>query len=292
MRVLIAGANGQLGRDCQTVLGASHDLCALDLPELDIARADSVRAWFERVRPEAVINCAAYTRVDDAEQQRDLAFTVNAQGPATLAAACREHGAHLVQISTDYVFDGLKPRPQVYTEDDVPCPLSVYGRSKLDGEAPVLALAEHGAVLRTAWLYGRNGHNFLRTMLRLASRRPAQPIRVVSDQFGSPTWSGRLARQIARLLEDFQPGLYHATAHGSCTWHDLAVRFLAGMGVPHTVVPITTADYPTPARRPANAVLENHNLKTRGLDVMVPWEMDVDAFADSVRTAWIQELQS
>lgn len=292
MRVLIAGANGQLGRDCQTVLGAVHDLCSLDLPELDIANADSVRAWFTRVNPEAVINCAAYTRVDDAEQQREMAFTVNAQGPATLAAACRVHGARLIHISTDYVFDGRKPRPQVYAEDDTPCPLSVYGRTKLDGEAPVLALAEHGAVLRTAWLYGRTGQNFPRTMLRLALRRPAQPIRVVNDQYGSPTWSGRLARQIARLLEDFQPGLYHATAQGACTWYELAVRFLTAMEVPHTVTSITTTDYPTPAQRPANAVLENHNLKARGLNVMVPWQIDIDAFADSVRSTWIQELQS
>jgi dTDP-4-dehydrorhamnose reductase len=288
MHVLIAGANGQLGRDCQTVLGAFHDLCALDLPELDIADPSSVRRWFEAFRPEAVVNCAAYTRVDDAERESERAFAVNATGPAVLAQACAAAGARLLHVSTDYVFDGARPPPAVYVEDDAPNPLSVYGRSKLAGETPVLALPG-GAVLRTAWLYGQTGQNFLRTMLRLARRTPPRPLRVVNDQFGSPTWSGRLARQIARLLEDFRPGLYHASAEGSTNWYELAARFLGNLGVPHAIEPIGTADYPTPARRPANAVLENRNLKARGLNVMIDWRVDLDAFAATAGADWLEE---
>ncbi|MDD5706115.1 MAG: dTDP-4-dehydrorhamnose reductase [Kiritimatiellae bacterium] len=289
MNILIVGANGQLGRDCQTALPPAHEIFCLDLPELDIADAAQVSAWVQRIQPDCLVNCAAYTRVDDAESHADLCRAVNAEGPRNLAAACRQHRIPMIHISTDYVFDGALPPGGAYTEDSPTNPLGVYGRTKLEGEAPVLAL-EQGAVLRTAWLYGAQGANFLRTMLRLALRQPPQPIRVVNDQTGSPTWSGRLARQIARLLEDFRPGLYHATAHGSCTWYQLAQRFLARLQVPHELVPIATPEYPTPARRPANSVLENRNLQKAGLDVMIPWEADVDAFADAVRTAWMREL--
>lgn len=292
MTILISGANGQLGRDCRTVLGAGHTLCCLDLPELDITQRESIEAWLERARPDAVINCAAYTRVDDAEKQAALCQAVNANGPALLAESCGARGIKLLHISTDYVFDGAKPRGAVYTEDDAPCPLGVYGASKLAGEGPVLALSELGAVLRTAWLYGAHGANFPRTMLRLALRTPPQPLRVVNDQTGSPTWSGRLARQIARLLEDFRPGLYHATAEGSCTWFEFAARFLERIDVPHTLLPIATADYPTAARRPQHAVLENRNLKAAGLNVMIDWQRDVDSFAATVREPWLREMKA
>ncbi len=290
MKVLIVGANGQLGRDCQVALGANHSLTCLDLPEIDIADAASVDGWIARLGPDAVVNCAAYTRVDDAETHAGLCRRINADGPANLARACAGLDARLVHISTDYVFDGTRPAGEVYTEDDPPRPASVYGRTKLDGERPVLAYPR-GAVLRTAWLYGASGPNFLLTMLRLALRQPPQPIRVVNDQVGTPTWSGRLARQIARLLEDYRPGLYHATSQGQCTWFDLAKRFLAAMDVPHTLIPITTAEYPTPARRPANSVLDNRNLRLAGLDVMIPWEEDLDAFVALNRDAWIRRMQ-
>lgn len=291
MKILITGCNGQLGRDCQTALGAWHSLACLDLPDIDIASPDSIRAAMARFAPEVVVNCAAYTRVDDAEKHPELCHRVNALGPAHLAQACAERQARLIHISTDYVFDGLRAPGEVYTEDDPPRPLGVYGETKLAGERPVLAYAR-GTVLRTAWLYGATGPNFLLTMLRLAQRRPPQAIRVVNDQHGTPTWSGRLARQIARLLEVDAPGLYHATSQGACTWYELARRFLEAMGCAAEVVPITTAEYPTPARRPANAVLENRNLKRAGLDVMIPWEEDLDAFVAQNRESWLRRVQS
>ena len=318
MRILVVGANGQLGRDCiqlfSSVQGSadrggtrlSRPSCGpvlrplsgsapceavlgLDLPDIDITDPASVAAAFAAFRPNAVVNCAAYTRVDDAESHEGLCSRINADGPANLAAACDAAGAILVHVSTDYVFDGAKPLGQAYVEDDPPAPASAYGRTKLAGEAPVLAYAK-GAVLRTAWLYGATGANFLRTMLRLSLRRPPAPIRVVDDQHGSPTWSGSLARQIGRLLGDFHPGLYHATSQGSCTWYGLTRRFFSAAGIDHEVVPIATADYPTPARRPANSVLENRNLKRLGLDAMPPWEEDVDAFARAVVPAWTREI--
>ena len=290
MKILITGCNGQLGRDCQTALGAWHSLACLDLPDIDIASPGSLRAAMARFAPEAVVNCAAYTRVDDAEKHPELCHRVNALGPAHLAQACAERGARLIHISTDYVFDGARPLGEVYIEDDLPRPLGVYGETKLAGERPVLAYAR-GTVLRTAWLYGATGPNFLLTLLRLAQRRPPQAIRVVNDQHGTPTWSGRLARQIARLLEVDAPGLYHATSQGACTWFELARRFLEAMGCAAEVVPITTAEYPTPARRPANAVLENRNLKRAGLDVMIPWEEDLDAFVALNRESWLRRVQ-
>lgn len=289
MKILVTGSNGQLGRDCQVVLGAAHSLCCVDLPDIDIADGGSVRAWFDRFHPDCVVNCAAYTRVDAAESDAALCARVNALGPAVLADACRSAGAAMVHISTDYVFDGAKPIPQPYVEGDRTNPQNVYGRTKLEGEAPVLALPR-GAVLRTAWLYGASGANFPRAMLRLAMRPPGTPFRVVADQFGSPTWSGRLARQIARLLEDFHPGLYHATSQGYCSWHDFACRFLRAAGVRRMPDPIPASEYPTPARRPANSILDNAALRSRGLDVMVPWEADVDAFAAEVAQSWKKEI--
>ncbi len=291
MKILVTGANGQLGRDCQAVLGAVHQLCCVDLPDIDITDATSVWNWFDRFQPDCVVNCAAYTRVDDAESHADLCEKVNARGPAVLADACRKAGAKMVHISTDYVFDGSKPVPESYVETDQTNPQSVYGRTKLAGEAPVLALP-NGAVLRTAWLYGASGNNFPRTMLKLAMRPPEMPFRVVADQYGSPTWSGRLARQIARLLEDFHPGLYHATSHGHCTWHDFACRFLRAAGMKRMPDPIPTSAYPTPAHRPANSILDNAALRARGLDVMLPWEEDVDAFAAIVAPTWKEEIKN
>ena len=291
MKLLIIGARGQLGRDCQTALGADHELTCLDLPEIDITSIDAVRRWMRRMTPDAVVNCAAYTRVDEAERQPDLCHRVNADGPANLAACCTEHHALLIHISTDYVFDGRLPPGRAYTEDDRPNPLGVYGRTKLAGERPVLD-CPLGAVLRTAWLYGAAGPNFPLTMLRLARREPRQPLRVVDDQWGTPTWSGRLARQIGRLLEDFQPGLYHATSQGACTWHAFATRVLACMEIPAEIIPIPTSAYPTPAPRPANSVLENRNLARAGLEVMIPWEADLEAFAALYRDEWLRRVQS
>jgi dTDP-4-dehydrorhamnose reductase len=209
-----------------------------------------------------------------------------------LAGWANRNGACLVHLSTDYVFDGCRPPPLPYLETDVPNPQSYYGVSKLAGEQAVQSSGARHAILRTAWLYGLHGANFLKTMLRLALRAPEQPIRVVNDQHGSATWSGRLALQIARVIESGAEGLFHASAEGHSTWFELAGLFLRAMRVPHKLAPITTAEYPTAARRPANSILENARLKEAKINRMEPWDADVLAFADRFRERLLAEARA
>jgi dTDP-4-dehydrorhamnose reductase len=289
MKVLICGARGQLGSDCANVLAAAHRIVVTDLDELDITDAAAVERFVGRQRPEVVVNCAAYTRVDDCESQVDLADRINHRGPAHLAAAADATGASLIHVSTDYVFDGTKPLPSAYNENDLPHPLSAYGRTKLAGETAVAGATDNVVILRTAWLYGIGGPNFLKTMLRLALGDPEREIRVVNDQHGSPTWSYRLATQIAALIGTPLRGVCHATATGSGTWYDLASLFLKEMQVPHRLAPCTTAQYPTPARRPQNSILENRRLKAAGLHCMSDWREDLVQFVARYRKQLLAE---
>ncbi|MCX7007347.1 MAG: NAD(P)-dependent oxidoreductase [Kiritimatiellaeota bacterium] len=270
MKILITGARGQLGRDCQAILGAAHDLVATDLPELDASDAAQVRDIAAAMRPDVILNCAAFTRVDDCEKQRDLAFRANEEVPRLLAAAARVLGAHLVHISTDYVFDGERPIPQPYRESDVTRPLSVYGMSKLAGENVVRASGARFAILRTAWLYGRHGGNFPKTMLRLALAQPAQERKVIAEQYGSPTWSWE----------------------GHTTWFGFASAFISAMGVPHKLAPCGVADFPLPARRPVNSILENSRLKAAKLNVMKPWDADLAEFVARYRDELLEEVRA
>jgi len=284
--VLILGANGQLGMDCRALLG--ERALGLGRPGIDLADAVETRRVLDRYRPAVVVNCAAYTGVDACETD-PACWPVNAEGPATLAAWAAENGAFLVHISTDYVFSGDKPPGQCWVETDVPSPRSVYGRTKLAGEQAVLASGAQAAILRTAWLYGAHGHNFLKTMLRRALHHPERTLRVVNDQFGSPTWSRTLARQIAAVIDARACGLFHATAEGACSWYDLALRFLTRMELPFRLQPCSTAEYPTAARRPANSVLENAALKWDGLNRFPSWEEDLDRFVDTCRAPLLKE---
>jgi dTDP-4-dehydrorhamnose reductase len=291
MKILITGANGQLGRDCQEMLRPQHTVVATDLPEFDVTDAGQVHHQIETQRPDVVLNCAAFTRVDDCETQKDLAFRANAAAPGFLAQAARAANARLIHISTDYVFDGARPPPQPYTEDDATRPVSVYGASKLAGEEAVRASGARWAILRTAWLYGRHGGNFPKTMLRLALRRPERELRVINEQWGSPTWSRRLAEQIRVVIEADATGLFHATAEGHTTWFDFAAAFLHAMNVPQRLVPCRTVDYPTPARRPGNSILENGRLKAAGWNVMRPWDADVAEFVARHRGELLEEAR-
>lgn len=281
MHILVLGANGQLGHDCLALFSAQHAVTGRDLPEVDITSPASLEATLDAVRPDAVVNCAAYTAVDRAEAESEPCHRVNALAPGLIGKACAARRVKVVHISTDYVFDGTRTPPEAYVETDVPNPQSVYGRTKREGEVALLDSGAEAAILRTAWLYGAKGHNFLKTMLRLAVTRPGVPLRVVDDQWGSPTGSWRLAGQILRVLEAprFPGGILHATAEGHTTWFRLASAFLRLMDVPHRIEPCATSEYPTPARRPACAILENAVLKHLGLNAMVDWEQDVAEFA-------------
>ena len=287
MKVYITGCRGQLGFDLLDVLKGKHELAGGDLPELDIADPALLLPALDAFRPEVIINAAAFTKVDACETERTAAMRANAEGPRLLAQYAEQHGAFLVHVSTDYVLDGQRPVPQPYVETDPASPMSYYGVTKLEGEKAVAAATARFAILRTAWLYGIHGHNFLKTMLRLSLQ--GKPLKVVNDQHGSPTWSWRLARQIDKVIDHGARGVYHATAEGHCTWFELARHFLERMGVPYKLSPCGTEEYPLPARRPANSILENAALKKAGLNVMAPWAEDVDEFVRLHRDRLLDE---
>lgn len=278
MKILLTGGNGQLGQDCRSVLASRHEVASIDIEDVDIADPAGVEAEISRYQPEVIVNCAAFTRVDACETEKEAAVRVNADGPANLAASARRHSIRLVHISTDYVFDGKKPVPQAYTETDAVCPLSCYGRTKLAGEQSIAENTTDSIILRTAWLYGIHGQNFLSAVLKKVRRSPEQAVKVVNDQYGSPTWSRRLALQIKTLIEAEKQGIFHASSEGFCTWYELARYFLDQLGVGHRVVPCTTEEYPTPAVRPKNSILENRRLKQEGINVMVHWQADIDEY--------------
>lgn len=290
MKIVITGGKGQLGHDCASVMGDEHRVSAFSSRELNIADPAQVANRLGATKPDVVINCAAYTAVDLCESEQEKCWEVNAKGPEILAHECKNIDAKLIHISTDYVFDGTKPVPRPYDETDPVGPVSQYGKSKLAGEDNIRKINDKHLIIRTAWLYGINGKNFLKTMLRLASADPNRTLRVVNDQFGSLTWTYGLALQIHRLLDSDLTGTIHATAEGHSTWYEAAVTFLTLMEVPHKIEPCTTADYPTPALRPANSILENQRLKENGLNIMKPWTEDVREFAVRHREQLLAEL--
>ena len=292
MKLLLTGATGQLGHDCRLVLEEKHEVAAFSSRELDITDETAVRAVLRKEKPDWIINCAAYTKVDRCETERDLAKRVNAMAPALLADRAAHAGSRLLHISTDYVFAGDRKPPAPYTETDAVGPISWYGATKLKGEQAALAAHPDNIVLRTAWVYGIHGHNFLKTMLKLALADPAREIRVVNDQYGSLTWSFRLAKQIENLVQDgAAQGLYHATADGHATWFEVAETFLTLMEAPHVISPCATADYPTPARRPQNSILANKRLTREQRCVMRPWQEDLEKFAATFRDRLLAECR-
>ena len=289
--MLVVGSNGQLGSDCMSVLGKAGAVQGTDVPEIDISDNLQSADVLNRLRPEIIVNCAAYTAVDACESD-PACWKINADGPRFLAQWALENGAFLVHVSTDYVFDGEKPLFSAYTEADEPSPVSEYGKSKLAGEQAVLESGADAAILRTAWLYGANGKNFLKTMLRMALQNQEREIRVVNDQFGSPTWSHTLARQIAAVVESRATGIFHATSEGHCSWYDLADSFLKQMGVPFQMAPCTSAEYPTPARRPQNSILENVHLKKADLNVFSDWRDELEMFVAQCGASVLNEVRS
>jgi dTDP-4-dehydrorhamnose reductase len=278
MKILICGGKGQLGSDCTRVLSRKYDVASMGSKELDITDPAAVHQAVEEIAPDLILNCAAFTKVDECETKKDLAWGVNAEGPKNLALISGSLGLRLIHISTDYVFDGRKKVPEPYTEADDPNPLSYYGMTKLEGEKAITEATDDYIILRTAWLYGIQGHNFLKTILKLALGDPKGTISVVNDQFGSPTWSYRLAQQIMKLIEIRGGGTYHASSDGYCTWYELATAFLEKIGISHSIIPCTTEEYPLPAVRPVNSILENQRLNHAKANVMGHWKDGLDQF--------------
>lgn len=298
MRFLLLGANGQVGHELRRALAPLGEVVAATrsgaladgapCEAVDLADAGAVADLVERAAPDVVVNAAAHTAVDRAEDEATLAFAINADAPAALARACARRGARLVHYSTDYVFDGGGQRP--YREDDPIAPLGVYGQSKAAGEAAVRASGAGHLILRTAWVYGLHGHNFLRTMLRVGSERPH--LRVVADQVGCPTPAWLIADMTARLLarDDRDSHTLNVVTDGQVSWHGFAEAIFAEavsrglLGAAPQVDPITTAEYPTRARRPAYSVLDTARLQALVGPVVPSWRTALARTCDNRAT--------
>ena len=272
MNILITGCNGQLGNEIQLLEkeNSQHQWFNTDVQELDITNVDAVRLFVQEHQIDGIVNCAAYTAVDKAEDNEELCTKLNAEAPAYLAKAIGDRGGWMIQISTDYVFDGSKHTP--YVEDDDTCPNSVYGRTKLVGELNVQKLCERSMVIRTAWLYSTFGNNFVKTMIRLGKERPE--LGVIFDQIGTPTYARDLAIAIMTAIDKgIVPGIYHFSNEGVISWYDFtkAIHRMAGITSCH-VRPLHTAEYPTPANRPHYSVLDKTKIKqTYGIEIPY-WE--------------------
>ena len=273
MKVLVTGSKGQLGYDVIKELRARrHEALGFDLPELDITDESAVQAFFDRVKPDAVIHCAAWTAVDAAEESGNIAkvFAVNEGGTRNIAAACKRTGAKLLYLSTDYVFDGQGSAPWRADETRF-APLNEYGKSKLAGENAVRELLQTYFIVRIAWVFGKNGNNFVKTMLRLSEMHDT--LRVVCDQVGTPTYTPDLARLLVDMIETNKYGVYHATNEGGyISWYDFASAIMQEAGKNTKVIPVTTAEYGlSKAARPFNSRLDKSKLKENGFEPLPDW---------------------
>ncbi|MES2900428.1 MAG: dTDP-4-dehydrorhamnose reductase [Pseudomonadota bacterium] len=268
MKILLTGASGQVGYELERSLQGLGEVVALDRRSMDLADLDQVRDVIRALRPDLIVNPAAYTAVDKAESEPATAHRINAEAPGVMAAEARALGVPMVHFSTDYVFDGTKQG--AYVESDPTCPINVYGASKLAGEQAIAASGAQHLILRTSWVYGMRGKNFLLTMLRLAKER--DELRVVADQYGAPTWSRTIADTTALILAQSRGqagwwerngGIYHLSGQGRTTWCGFTEAIVAASGAQCRVSPIGSADYPLPAARPANSVMSSAKLIER-----------------------------
>lgn len=284
MNILITGCNGQLGNEMQSLEkeDAANNYFNTDVAELDITNVEAIEQFLAANNIDGIVNCAAYTAVDKAEANEEFCTLLNAEAPGYLAHAIEKRGGWMIQISTDYVFDGTQHIP--YQEDEDTCPNSVYGRTKLVGEFNVLKLCQQSMVIRTAWLYSTFGNNFVKTMIRLGNER--SELGVVADQIGTPTYARDLARIIMTAIsKGIQPGIYHFTNEGVASWYDFtkAIHRLAGITTCH-VRPLHTSEYPTAAQRPPYSVLDKTKIKqTYGIEIPY-WEESLKECIDKLMT--------
>lgn len=288
-RIMITGATGQLGKALYRCLGNNNQYELIltgfshadgHISVLDITDQAAVDKFIDERKPDIIINCAAMTAVDLCESEQDRAFRLNALSTKYIAMAAERNGSKLIHISTDYVFDGNAKRP--YTEEDTPNPISIYGKSKLAGEEYVRKLCTKYFIVRVAWLYGE-GKNFVKTMLNLAAT--GKKIRVVNDQFGTPTYALEVAKAIVYLMETDAYGIYHATCEGITSWYEFALAIFREAGIKVEVEPIPSSEYPTPARRPAYSVLDNKALRERHAYIMPDWKEALHEYMKEIKQA-------
>lgn len=291
MKIFITGSTGMLGSECKRILGEEHEVITPNKSELDIISWDAVIDNFQKNSPDVVLNCAGFTDVDASEKKEYKVRKINVEGPRNLAQCSARFECKLVHISSDYVFDGLKMMPQPYFEDDPPNPLSAYGLSKMESETAVRENSPNHIIIRTAWLYGIGGKNFVKSIVTQAVQKKPEVIRAVDDQFGSPTWTYRLALQIKDLLQFDGSGVYHSTAEGYCSPFECAEYILNKLGLKASIEPCRLKDLVRPARRPANCLLENRLLKKQGINIMADWKEDLDAFLDEYGYELIKEAE-
>lgn len=279
MKVLVTGCAGQLGYDITEQLAArSIAFVATDKADFDLTNAEAVKGFIEACKPTAVIHCAAYTAVDKAEEDAASCYKVNIEGTQNLIDACSNLNVKFIYISTDYVFNGEKDEP--YEVEDRPDPLTVYGMTKLEGENRVRrSIAKH-FIVRTAWVFGKNGSNFVKTMLRLGHERDT--ISVVCDQFGSPTYTKDLARLVCDMLYSDKYGTYHATNEGFCSWAEFAYEIMQLSGLNSRISPIASSEYPTKAKRPKNSRLSKQKLIDNGFDPLPDWKNALARFLNDI----------
>lgn len=280
MKVLLTGSTGMLGRELASVLKFDYKIIAPKKDEFDITNWDQVTTDINQFSPDIVLNCAGFTKVDDCEGEKELSERTNVEGTRNLAQVASRYEKTIVHISCNFVFDGKKKMPQPYFEDDPMKPISFYGLTKMESEMAVKQNSREYIIIRTGWLYSIEGSNFLKDVLRTALKNDKEPIKIEDDQLGSPTWAHSLALQIKALIDNKKEGTYHATSEGYCSKYEWARYVFDKMEIKAPLLPCSTKDYPRPAGRPLNAILENRQLKSEGFNTMVSWQKDVDAFID------------
>ena len=275
MKILVTGVKGQLGYDVVKVLEERNIEClGVDIDDFDITDADATSGYIRKYAPNAVIHCSAYTAVDKAEDELELCRKVNVDGPRNIAAVCKEIGAKMIYISTDYVFPGIGDKP--YEADDPTGPLGAYGQTKLDGELAVKEILSRFFIVRISWVFGINGNNFVKTMLRLGKER--KEINVVCDQIGSPTYTADLAPLLCNMVVTEKYGTYHATNEGYCSWAEFTEEIFKLAGYSTKVIPIPTSEYPTKAKRPLNSRMSKKSLDRAGFKKLPLWQDAVSRY--------------
>lgn len=294
MKILLLGSKGMLGSDCRKVLAQEYEIVTPEKKELDIVSWDKVIDKMHHIKPNIVLNCAALTDMDAHEGPKEL-FTLrkmNVEGPRNLAQGSARYNCKIIHISCDCVFSGQKLHPQPYFEDDPMEPISGYGRSKMESEIAVKDNAPNYLIIRTGWLYGLQGKDFMKSLLGNASdRKKTQHLKIASDRFGSPTWSYRLAEQIRELIRVDAGGTYHATSEGYCSLFDSIAYVVKRLNLAVSLEPCSVKAFPQRAKRPNNAILENRLLKKYGLNIMGEWQDDLDAFLQQSGDEWLESTK-